>query len=454
MKSLYGFAMSLFALALASCGGGSLASPPIVGGHTSVQPPATESVLYFFKGAPDAAFPYGGLLVRGHDEFLGISNGGGTTLPSGLAPGAVYEVSSAGQESVLYSFQGGNDGVGSEGGLVADNMGNLFGTTQVGGGSTACTNGCGVVFEMQRNHGIYAERVIYAFAGGSDGAVPLTRLTVASDGVLYGTTAFGGAGSCTGVGGVTGCGTVFSLTPSGSTYTEKIIYRFTGGKDGESPRAGLMLDSKGALYGTTDFGGNTHAACLKDFAGNPSCGVVFKITRGGQKNILYRFNGGATDGANPRAAVLRTTHGRLVGLTVFGGPGCGGTGCGTAYELTPSGNSYTERVIYFFGQTSSDGAHPFDADGLTSDVAGHLYGTTELSTQSPCGCGTVFELTPTPSGYSERVLHFFTAAGSDGALPFASVVLKDHALYGTTYQGGSYCYGSSTSCGSVYKVAL
>lgn len=463
MKDLCGFGISLAALALVSCGGGTSFYPSpnaaapahsTVGRSIGAEPPAVEKVLYLFKGQPDAAAPYGGLLAGPHDEFFGISNGGGTVGPNGLVNGTVYEVSSTGQETVLYSFQGGNDGAASEGGLVADNMGNMFGTTQVGGAGPCSTfgGGCGTVFEITRSPSGYGERVLHAFQGGTDGAVPLTRLTMNADGVLYGTTTFGGAGACSSPSGVTGCGTVFSLTPSGSTYTENIVYSFKGGKDGESPRARLMLDSKGALYGTTEFGGNSNSACSASPSGTTTCGTVFKITRAGKHSVVYRFNGGVADGANPRAALLRTTRGRLVGLTVFGG--AAKLGCGTAYELTPSGTKYAERVIYFFCQASSDGLRPFDADGLTSDVHGNLYGTTLGSTVSPCGCGAVFELSPTASGYSEKVLHFFTAGGTDGASPFSSVTLKNGVLYGTTYQGGSYCYGTSFSCGTVYKVDI
>ena len=451
-----GFFVCAAALALPACNGAGTVFPSPNGAVSTDRrsvgagPLANESVLYAFNGSPDAALPYGGLLAGKHGEFYGISNGGGTIGPSGLVDGTVYEISSTGQEQVLYSFQAGSDGAGSEGGLIADAAGDLFGTTQAGGGSSACTNGCGTVFEMQPSGSGYTERVLHAFRAGSDGSLPLTSLVLGKSNVLYGTTSFGGGNGCSVPSGLTGCGTVFSLTPSGTKYKEKIVYRFKGGSDGEAPRAKLAVDSTGgSLYGTTEFGGKSESACAKAPSGNTTCGTVFKLSPSGTETILYRFHGGTGDGANPRAALLRASNGNLYGLTVYGGAST--LGPGTAYQLKPSGNIYHESVIYFFGRTSIDGVRPFDADGLSEDGHGNFYGTTGSSNVSPCGCGTVFELSPSAGGFTEKLLHVF-AAGGDGATPFSSVTLHNNVVFGTTYGGGAYCYGSSYTCGVVYKV--
>ena len=451
-----GFLVCAAALTLPACTGAGTVFPSQNGAipndrrSANAGPLANESVLYAFKGSPDAAFPYGGLLAGKHGEFYGISNGGGTLNPSGFVGGTVYEISSTGKEQVLYSFQAGNDGAGAEGGLIADATGNLFGTTQAGGGSSACTNGCGTVFEMQPSGSGYTERVLHAFHAGSDGSLPLTSLVLGKSNVLYGTTSFGGGTGCAMPSGLTGCGTVFSLTPSGAKYKEQIVYRFKGGTDGEAPRAKLAIDSNGTLYGTTEFGGKTESACAKAPSGNTTCGTVFKLSLSGKETILYRFRGGTGDGANPRAGLVRILNGSLYGLTVYGGAST--LGSGAAYLLKLSGKIYHESVIYFFGRTSIDGARPFDADGLAADSQGNFYGTTSLSTVSPCGCGAVFELSPSQGGgYTEKLLHVF-AAGGDGATPFSGVTLHNNLLYGTTYGGGAYCYGSSYACGVVYKV--
>ena len=359
---------------------------------------ARESVLYAFTGAPNAAFPYSGLLAGKHNEFYGVSNGGGTVGPSGLLDGTVYEISSTGQEKVLYDFQGGNDGGGSEAGLIADRAGNLFGATQVGGGSGACTNGCGVVFEMQPNGSGFTERVLHAFQSGSDGALPLA-VFFSGRRACCTVRPPGAAGGMLGSVGIHWLRNRFQSDPIGLGLHRKDRLQLPGGTDGATPRAQLIADSKGTLYGTTEFGGKTKSACDASPSGNTTCGTVFKLAPSGKETIVYRFDGGKRDGSNPRAALLLAPNGSLFGLTVYGG--AARLGGGTAYELTPNGRTYTERVIHFFGQSSGDGARPFDPEGLTADSSGNLYGTTLQSTVSPCGCGTVFELSPTTSGYSE-----------------------------------------------------
>jgi hypothetical protein len=416
-----------------------------------VRPLGTESVLYAFKGAPDAAFPYGGLLARKDGELFGISNGGGTVGPSGLVDGTVYEVSPQGKESVVYDFKGGKDGAGSEAGLIADASGDMFGVTDYGGGGKACKNGCGTVFELQASGTGLTERVLYRFQAGKDGALPLVSLALGINGVLYGTTSTGGGGACTSPSGYTGCGTVFSLTPSGKRYKEKVLYAFQGGTDGEAPRAKLALDSHGNLYGTTEFGGNTNAACGASPEGATTCGTVFEVTPSGSETVLYRFKGGTKDGANPRAAVLWVSKTSMVGLTLYGGGSP--LGLGSVYELTFNGKKYAERVVYFFGEHSMDGARPDDHDGLIADASGDLYGTTILNTvTTSCGCGAAFKLTPTKSGYSESVLHLFSSI-PDGFAPRAAPTLYKSELYGTTFDGGAVCYTTSSyGCGTVYKL--
>jgi uncharacterized repeat protein (TIGR03803 family) len=278
--------------------------------------------------------------------------------------------------------------------------------------------------------------------------LPLTALLLGKKGVLYGTTSAGGTGACSSPSGYPGCGVVFRLTPSGSQYTEKILYSFQGGRDGEAPRATLVQDSSANLYGTTDFGGISNSACRASPSGNTTCGTVFELSPSGKETILYRFKGGKRDGSGPRAALTQLPNGSFVGVTLDGGST--NIGPGTVYELTPTSGKYRESVIHFFG-TSGDGDKPLDADGLTLDSNGDLFGTTIGSTVSPCGCGVVFELTPTSSGYSEQVLHVFNGAG-DGANPRSSVALHNGTLYGTTYNGGAYCDSSSYGCGVVYKV--
>ncbi len=452
MKRLRSLVISLSAITLSSCGGAANVTPSANQFDATTRstqtadagPLARESVLYTFGGSPDASGPFGGLLAGKHGEFFGISNGGGS------GNGTVYEVSAKGKEQVLYDFQGGSDGSGSEAALIADSAGNMFGVNDYGGGSGGCTYGCGTVFEIQRSGSGYNERVLYAFQGGQDGASPLAALVIGNNGTLYGTTFFGGTGTCSAPSGSSGCGTVFSLTPSGSHYTEKVLHSFQGGRDGEQPGATLSVDASGNLYGTTEFGGNSSSACRTSPAGSATCGTVFEVTQSGKEKILYRFNGGKRDGSSPRGGVRLLSNGSFIGVTLDGGALHGGIGGGSVFELTPNGHRYSERIVHFFARHHADGVRPGDTDGLAMDGKGNLYGTT-VSSNLSCGCGTVFQLTPTPSSYSEKVLYFFGAPG-DGAFPHSSVIVHRDMIYGTTFNGGNYCYGSSYSCGTVFKV--
>jgi uncharacterized repeat protein (TIGR03803 family) len=453
MKRLYSFTACLFCIALASCSGGSsalTATPALPNALAGAA--GGFKLLYAFGAAPDAEAPFAELLPGSNGDFYGTAVGGGLTSVGGnYSEGAVFEISSTGKEKVLYEFQGGADGVGPQAGLIADAKGNLYGTTDYGGGASPCALGCGAVFELQPNGSTFSERVLYAFQGGNDGEIPLGTLLLGKNGVLYGTTAEGGSGSCDIASGTTGCGTVFALTPSGSTYTEKIIYNFKGGSDGESPRGSLIADKKGILYGTTLNGGNTNSLCLADGSGKTSCGVVFSLTPSGHEKILYKFKGGASDGANSRSALLAGPNGAFFGVTLHGGR-ANVTGSGTAFEMTKAGTKYTDRVIHAFCSASncSDGAGPGGSLGLRSDSSGNLYGTTVGGGDYTCGCGTVFRLSRSGSSYNLTTLHAFV--GPDGETPHDSVTFYKKTLYGTAFAGGSSSSACTYGCGTVFKV--
>ncbi len=459
MKHRSYFLLSFFAIALVSCkGGGSLPSTisnaaGAASARSASGPSGNEKVLHAFKGSPDGQAPYAGLSAGAGGEFFGTTNGGGVTSPSGYDGGTVFEVSSAGKERVIYSFKGGSDGIGTQAGVIFGKNGVLYGATGYGGSAGCSSTGCGTVYQLTPKGKTYTEKVLYAFKGGKDGSLPIANLLLGTNGALYGTTtAGGGTKTCSLGSGITGCGTVFSLTLSGSKWTEKVLYAFKGGKDGSSPRASLIADSNGTLYGTTEFGGGT-TGCPTSPSGTTTCGTVFSVTASGKETILYRFKGG-TDGEDPRSALLAGKGGTFFGLTQFGGSSsiCGSRGCGTAYELTPKGKAYTEHAIHAFGSGSQDGAFPQDSAGLAVDGSGDFYGTTTQSVTSN-GYGTVFELTPAGSGYSESILHNFQLGTSDGEQPWGTpVVAANGKLYGTTPLGGGNCASSSESCGTVYEV--
>src|SRR5580700_3287623 len=281
----------------------------------------------------------------------------GTTVDGGAYTngGTVFSIKPTGKhEQVLHSFGNGSDGISPAAGLLNVN-GTLYGTTRVGG-----TYGYGTVFSISTTG---TEHVLYSFAGEPDGALPDAGL-IDVKGTLYGATANGGSSNCMG-----GCGTVFSISTTG---TEHVLYRFLAGTDGWIPAVSL-LDVKGTLYGTTQAGG-----------GHNNPGTVFSVSRTGTEQVLYRFGVGS-DGDRPLSSLINV-HGTLYGTTVAGGAYGTATGTGgTVFSIRPSGKH--EQVLHSFG-TRSDGEGP---EAALIDLNGTLYGTTCCGA---LGDGTVFALSP------------------------------------------------------------
>jgi uncharacterized repeat protein (TIGR03803 family) len=352
-------------------GGGANAcgnSDPGCGTVFDVSTSGREDILYDFgKSSTDGAEPNANLTdVSG--RLYGTTVYGGTH-----GYGTVFKITTAGKESMLYSFKGKPDGEYPN--PLVNVRGKLYGTTENGGSSSGCRNvygnpGCGTVFEVDPSTG--SERVLYSFKDGKDGAEPLDALIVLN-GSLYGTTSFGGS-ACNYKG---ACGTVFSVTTAGQ---ERVLHSFGKGRDGENPVADLVA-LNGTLYGTTPQGGRVGE------------GTVFKITTSGQEAVLYSFTGGISghfsDGVAPHAA-LTSLRGILYGTTAYGGKECStGGGCGTVFSVTTAGE---EHVIHSFGK-GTDGANPFA--GLLA-IKNTLYSTTVYG--GSCGryggCGTVFSISP------------------------------------------------------------
>ena len=404
-----------------------------------------EKVLYNFNNnGTDGYYPLAGLIFDGSGNLYGTTSDGGTGIEQW---GTVFELTPAGTETVLYNFcsqPNCADGNTPYTGLIFDAAGNLYGTTSEGG--TGCYPvGCGAVFQLTpTGGGGWTEAVLHSF-NHTDGEEPW-GLIFDTAGNLYGTTDTGGGSGCNNV----GCGTLFELTPDGSGgWTATVLYYFcsqTNCPDGAWPNAGLIIDAAGNLYGTTSAGGT---GC------NPyGCGTVFKLspTEGGgwTETVLHRFGGG-TDGLGPSAVVIFDAAGNLYGTTEGGGA----YNNGTAFELTPTaGAGWSTKILHSFG-SGTDGAAPYS--GLIFDAAGNLYGTTENGgTSDSChgGCGTVFELTPTTGGgWTETVLHSF-GSGTDGVEPYSGLIFDAAGnLYGTTPTGGAYGYGTVFELTPVYPCA-
>ena len=272
----------------------------------AVHCPWSHTILHRFIGGADGANPqYADLVFDTQGTMYGTTMNGGTG-----GAGTVYELMQSGgswTESVIYPFQfNGQDGVRPFSGVIFDSMGNLYGTASSGG-----TDGNGAVYELIKSGSIWTYNQLYAFTGQSDGSTPEGGLIFDNAGNLFGTTALGGA---------SGGGTAFELSPPGNGWTVKVLYSFNGLP---GPLTGLTMDAAGNLYGT-NFGGGLYGR-----------GSVFKLTySGGMWNYtsLHDFTGG-TDGGNPLGTLILDASGNIYGTASSAGPG--GHGNGAVWEITP-----------------------------------------------------------------------------------------------------------------------
>ncbi len=202
----------------------------------------------------------------------------------------------------------------------------------------------------------------------NDGARPAAGLIFDSGGNLRGTTSAGGPGAFFGLSGtIYTCGTVFSLAPVGSETVFPVV-----GFGGCTPVAGLIADKSGNLFGTTVHGGfSANFNCSQSNNIFPGCGTVFSLGTGALHNFtgFPDLPGPPTDGAFPAAGLVADSSGNLYGTTTSGGP----SGFGTVFKLSPNGTSYT--ILHSFAGGASDGADPTAA--LIIDSGGNLYGTTD-----------------------------------------------------------------------------
>lgn len=319
---------------------------------------------------------------------------------------------------VIHAFSGPADGANPTAGVTMDAAGNLYGTTRDGG-----PYGYGTVFKLAHRGSNWVLSRLYAFATDPDGEFPWGGITVGPDGSLFGTTEQGGYDY----------GSVFVIRPPArvppsisSPWQETLIHKFyVQGDEGTNPHYGYVaFDHLGSLYGTNAYGG-AHGG-----------GTVYQLTPGSDgwtESVIFSFS--LTEGYFPEDGVLLDQSGNIYGTTIYGGD----YGVGVAYELVPAEGGWQWKTLYAF-QGGDDGAQPYG--GLIIDTEGNLYGTT--ITGGSGGGGTVFELSPTQGSWTYKLLHSFN--GSTG--PQASLSMDAAgSLYGTTYLGGAYGWGS------VFKLA-
>jgi hypothetical protein len=308
--------------------------------------------------------------------------------------GTVFELSKLDgvwSEKVLYAFQGITDGMAPIAGLTLHN-GKIYGTTSNGGNGNpdeaSLDFGAGTVFELSlAENGHWTETIIYRFPGSCGPAYPESNVVFDGNDNLYGTTLWGGGagGSC----GCGGCGVVYELTPSADNWTFAAIHNFSM-EDGSGPLGNLLLDTGGNLYGVTEAGGPDYLGVA--FQLSPG-------SDGWTENVLHAFQYG-TDGATPLAGLTMDARGDLYGSTFNGGGlgncyGYNQNDCGTVFELTPGlagGAEWTETILHAFSgieRLPGDGQGP-DSNVILDDKR-NVFGVTP---GGGIGAGIFFELSP------------------------------------------------------------
>jgi uncharacterized repeat protein (TIGR03803 family) len=369
-------------------------------------------------------------------------------------PTVALAVSASAQSyNEIVSFNG-NSAAGPNTPLVQGLDGNLFGTTYYGGTGTCFDGsgiGCGVVFTIVNGK----LRIVYNFQE-SGLAYPGNSLLLAEDGNFYGTAPTGG-------------GAIFKITPGGTLST---LYQFNGSSEGAQPRGGLIQAADGNFYGTTEYGGASSAFC-------PSgCGTVFKLTPKGVLSTVYSFcpQNYCPDGEYPAGSLVQGADGNFYGTTIGGGLYKDGTIFRVSSQgvfkllytfpeytypapgliLATDGNFYGATYYYAYQITRSgvftELASPGSGYLPNSPIQGNdgnLYGTTVRD--GYYNLGVIFEM-PT-DGTSSTTLYNFSGYPSDGSYPFAGLVqATDGTFYGTTYTGGSSsCNFYSAGCGTVFS---
>jgi uncharacterized repeat protein (TIGR03803 family) len=362
---------------------------------------AIYKTLYTFKGSRDGAVPMSNL-VAVNGALYGTTQFGGEAINDGY--GTIFEVRPSGTERVLHTFQ--FLGVGAEAPEE-----NLFALD----GKFHGTNDYGVFVVNAAGSG----RKLYTFKAAPDGVGWSRGALIAMNVKLYGSTVGGGmsSGYCRQQA-WQGCGTVFEASPSGA---ERVLYRFKGSPDGDSPNTGVTAFD-GKLYGTTANGGTRDG------------GSIFEVNMAGKERVLHRFKG-KPDGADPYWGKLIVLNGKLYGATLGGGE----NGLGTFFEVTPSGK---ERVLHSFDSR--------DVRGVTSLAVldGRIYGTSAQGGASDGG--TIFEMNT--SGEEQVLYSFNSFTGVPVPTNPGGLLAFNHKLYGITEDGGlTGCKNWGRGCGTVFE---
>jgi uncharacterized repeat protein (TIGR03803 family) len=378
---------------------------------TAVALPAqTFEKLHSFKYT-DGWSPWAPLVQASDGNLYGtVSSGGNPSCTGGgysTGCGTVFQITPSGKLTTIFLFDGTN---GSQpfAGLIQAANGDFYGSTTEGGTGNNCAQGCGTIFTVTASGTL---TTLYNF-NYTDGAAPTGTLILGTDGNYYGTTSAGGP---------VDAGTFFVITPGGTLTT---LYTFTGGDDGANPYGSLIQTLDGNFYGTAWDGGANQF------------GTVFTFTPNGTLTTLHAFDN--TDGSYPYAGLVQGNGGDFYGVTEEGGT----NSYGTVFKINPSGKLTT---LYSFSG-GVDGDTPIST--LIQATDGNFYGTASYAGLYP-NFGTVFEITRTG-----ELTTLFNFDSKDGSYPYAALVQDTNGgFYGTTYDGGgsrACVYG----CGTVFSLSV
>jgi uncharacterized repeat protein (TIGR03803 family) len=362
-------------------------------------------VLHAFGKGKDGGGLWGSLAFDTHGNLYGTTSGGGA-----YGDGTVFELTTGSKgkwsENILHSFPSfPNDGGGLFSTPIVDAAGNLYGTTEGGGGPYTY----GTVFELTPGSGGWTETVLHGFVRGIAGS-PQGPLTMDTAGNLYGT-----------------ADDPFELSRSSGTWKLTLLHKFPSYKgDGNGANGGVILDTSGNVYGVTGLGG-TSTLCAE------GCGTAYELHRapggGWKEHILHDFGTGGDDMLISGALLLGGTG------NIYGAADGGAYNQGAVYRLSHGSDGHWKAAIQYSFTGGANGGGP--SGGLVMDKFGDLYGATVNGGDPLCGCGVVYKLAPRSNGkWKYTVLHRFT--GYDGAQPFATLTLDSKGnLYGTTAIGGA-----------------